>query len=174
MAAIKKTRVKAAALIAAPQSRDECARWIAALGHQQRDLARLQAAMNDEIGAVTETYQPGIDTLSGQIKQTLAGIQTWCEAHRDEITEGGKTKSGNLVTGNVQWRQRPPSIAIRGAEAVMDTLDRLGLGRFIRMRREPNKEAMLNEPDVVRGVAGISIVTGVEDFVVTPFEQESA
>ena len=46
----------------------------------------------------------------------------------------------------------------------------MGLARFVRTKQEPNKEAMLNEIDAVRGIAGISIVTGVEDFVITPFE----
>lgn len=52
---------------------------------------------------------------------------------------------------------------------VLDTLLRMGLGRFVRVKNEPNKEAMLNEPEAAR-IAGISIVTGVEDFIVTPFE----
>ncbi len=52
------------------------------------------------------------------------------------------------------------------------TLSRMGLDRFVRLKREPNKEAMLAEPDAVRGIAGVSIVTGVEDFIVTPFEVE--
>jgi len=42
-----------------------------------------------------------------------------------------------------------------------------------RLKNEPNKEAMLNEPDAVRGIAGITIVTGVEDFIVTPFEAQA-
>ena len=70
----------------------------------------------------------------------------------------------------MNWRMRPPSVSIRGAEAVLETLARMGLTRFIRTKQEPNKEAMLNEPDAVRGIAGITIVTGVEDFVITPFE----
>ena len=41
------------------------------------------------------------------------------------------------------------------------------------MKNEPNKEAMLNEPDAVRGIAGISIVSGVEDFIVVPFEAQA-
>ena len=71
------------------------------------------------------------------------------------------------------WRQRPPSVSIRGVDAVMDTLLRMGLGRFVRVKNEPNKEAMLNEPDAVRGIAGISIVTGQEDFTVVPFEAKA-
>lgn len=45
----------------------------------------------------------------------------------------------------------------------------MGLERFVRSKDEPNKEAMLNEPEAVRGIAGISIVTGVEDFAIAPF-----
>ena len=48
---------------------------------------------------------------------------------------------------------------------------RLGLDRFIRTKQEINKEALLNEPEVAKGIAGITIKTGVEDFVIKPFEQ---
>jgi phage host-nuclease inhibitor protein Gam len=74
------------------------------------------------------------------------------------------------ITQNFQ--PRPPSVSIRGQEAVIDLIKRLGLTRFIRTKEEVNKEAVLNEPDEVRGVAGLTVVTGVEDFVITPFEQE--
>lgn len=30
-----------------------------------------------------------------------------------------------------------------------------------------------HEPEAVRGIAGITIVTGVEDFIVTPFEAKA-
>ena len=156
-----------------PQTRDECAAWIKALGDDHRELARIEAGMNDQIGAITEAFQPRIDEAKRRIHAKTTGIQTWCEANKDALTESGKTKTANLITGLVRWRQRPPSVSIRGVEAVLETLKRLGLGRFIRTKEEPNKEAMLNEPGLVRGVAGISIVTGVEDFVVEPFEHEA-
>lgn len=172
--AVRKTRIKAPALAELPpQTREDCAVWIKALGDTQRELARVETEMNDAIGEITQTYQPKIDELKANIAAKQTGIQTWAEAHREELTEGGKTKTANLVTGLVQWRQRPPSVTIRGVDAVLETLERLGLSRFIRTKREPNKEAMLNEPEAVKGVAGISIVQGVEDFIVTPFEQEA-
>jgi phage host-nuclease inhibitor protein Gam len=115
-----------------------------------------------------------LDALSEQIKTLQAGVQAYCEAHRDELTDGGRVKTANFVTGEVQWRQRPPSVSVRGSDSVIDTLKRLGLGKFVRTKEEVNKEAILNEPEEVRGVAGLNIVTGVEDFVITPFEQEAA
>ena len=74
----------------------------------------------------------------------------------------------------MQWRQRPPSVAVRGADAVIAALKKLGLSRFVRTKEEVNKEAILNDAEAVRGVGGISINSGVEDFVITPFEAEVA
>lgn len=164
-------RIKAAAQASVPQSKEEVARDIKALGDVQRELARATAAMNDQIGAITAQYTGTIEALIARVKTLQKGVQTWCAANREALTNNGKTKTANLVTGEIQWRQRPPSCSVRDVESVLKTLRRLKLRRFIRIKAEVNKEAILNEPDAVRGVAGISIVTGIEDFVITPFEQ---
>lgn len=168
------TKLKTKAQAYAPQTQTDCAADVRKLGDLQRALTRMQADMNDAIASITQQYEPNVEQLKAQIETLQQGVQTWCEAHRDELTNGGKVKSANLVTGEVQWRQRPPSCSVRGAEAVIDLLKRLGLQRFVRSKDEVNKEAILNEPDAVRGVPGINIVTGIEDFVITPFEQEVA
>ena len=164
------TKIKSKAQVYAPQTTNDCASDIKKLGDLQRQFARQQADMNDELAAITKRYQPKFEGLTERIDVLQKGVQTYCEAHRHELTNEGKVKTANFVTGEVNWRQRPPSVSIRGAEAVLETLARMGLTRFIRTKQEPNKEAMLNEADAVRGIAGISIVTGVEDFVITPFE----
>lgn len=169
-----KTKIKAAAKVYTAQTKGDCAAAIRQLGDLQRDIARATAEMNDAIAQITAAAQPRLEALQEQAATLQQGIQTWCEANRHELTDGGKVKTANLVTGEVNWRTRPPSCVIRGADAVIDTLKRLGLGQFVRTKEEVNKEAILNEPDKARGVAGITIVTGVEDFVITPFEQEAA
>lgn len=170
--ATAKTRIKAKAQVYVPQSKDEVAAYIRNIGDAQRKLLRESAEMNDAIANVTARYQPFLEKLSAQITTLQEGVQGYCEAHRNELTNDGKVKTANLITGEVQWRQRPPSVSVRGAESVIEALKRLGLGKFVRTKEEINKEAILNEPDDVKGVAGISVVTGVEDFVITPFEQE--
>lgn len=167
-----KTRIKTRAQIDVPQTNTEAAADIRKLGDLQRRLGRAQAEMNDAIAHITQTYQGPIEALTEQITGLQKGVQAYCEAHREDLTHGGKVKTANLVTGEVQWRQRPPSCRITGAESVIETLRRLGLSEFVREKLEINKEAILNEPEKVKGVAGISIVTGVEDFVITPFVQE--
>lgn len=168
-----KNRLKAKAQANVPQNKGEAAADIRQIGDLQRKLARSQAEMNDAIAHITAKYQPTLEAIGDQIKQLQEGVQAYCEANRDELT-GGKTKTANLITGEVQWRQRPPSVSVRGAEAVIEALKRLGLGKFVRTKEEINKESILNEPEAVKGVAGITVVTGVEDFVITPFEQEVA
>ncbi|MDD5297625.1 MAG: host-nuclease inhibitor Gam family protein [Rhodocyclaceae bacterium] len=167
------TRAKAAAVaVQVPQTREDCAAMIRALGDAQRVLQRRVGAMNDAIAEITDQAAPEIEAQKKAVESLVQGIQTYAEANRAALTEGNKVKFANLVTGEVSWRQRPPSCAVRGAEAVVETLKRLGLGRFVRTKEEVNKEAILNEPAAVAGVAGLTIVSGVEDFIVTPFEQE--
>lgn len=166
------TRIKTKTLAVVPQSKNDCAELIRTLGDLQREQLRQKAAMNDAIADITQRYQPGLSDLQARIEALQTGVQAWCEAHRVELCgENDKMgKTARLVTGEVSWRMRPPSVSIRGAESVIETLQRMGLDRFVRIKQEPNKEAMLNEPDALRGIAGISIVTGQEDFIIVPFE----
>ncbi|HMS05363.1 MAG TPA: host-nuclease inhibitor Gam family protein [Burkholderiaceae bacterium] len=163
------TRVKSKTLPAVPQSKDDCAAQIKTLGDVQRDFERQRAAMNDAIAAITAEHQPRLEALTTRLEALQTGIQAWCEAHREELCAKG-LKTAQFVTGEVAWRIRPPSVKVRGEEAVIETLKRLGLARFVRTAEAVNKEAILNELDAARGVAGITIVTGVEDFAITPFE----
>lgn len=166
-------RIRSAAAAYVPQSRDAVVCDIRRIGDLQREVARLETEMNDAIAEITEKYASQIAPLKTSIETLSKGVQGWCEANRDELTNGGKVKSANLVTGDVQWRQRPPSVSIRGVDAVMETLERLGLQRFIRTKQEINKEAILLEPKAVAGVAGITVKSGIEDFSIIPFEQEA-
>ena len=167
------SKLKTPAALYAPQTQDDCAADIKKLGDLQREQARECTVMNDSIAAVTAQHQPTLDGYKARIETLQRGVQTYCEANRDALTSGGRTKTANLITGEVQWRQRPPSVSARGLDSILDTLKRLALTRFIRVKEELNKDALLNEPDAARGIAGLSIVTGVEDFVITPFEAKT-
>lgn len=167
-------RMKSKASVYVPQSREEVANDIRVIGDLQRESTRLMTHLNDEIARITAVAQPSIDDIKTRVDVLQEGVRTWCEANRATLTHDGKVKTANLLTGEVQWRQRPPSVGVRGAETVLETLKRMALERFVRTKEEINKEAILNEPDAVRGIAGITINTGVEDFVITPFEQEAS
>lgn len=164
-------RFKSKATAYAPQSKADCQADIKTLGDLQREVLRATADLNDQIAKLTEAATPRLEALRARIETLQKGIQTYCEANRAELCGSGKT--ANLITGEVNWRMRPPSITIRGAESVVNTLKALGLSRFVRTKEEPNKEAMLNERDVVNAIAGITVNSGIEDFVITPFEAQA-
>ncbi len=69
----------------------------------------------------------------------------------------------------MQWRNRPPSVNIRGADAVMDFLKRLGLQRFIRVKEEINKDAILNEKGCCEKYPRHYHKSDIEDFSIIPF-----
>ncbi|EEX6294434.1 host-nuclease inhibitor protein Gam, partial [Escherichia coli] len=72
------------------------------------------------------------------------------------------------------WRLGNPSCSVsRDVEGVIEMLRRMGLERFIRTKEEVNKQAVLAEPDAVKGVAGIKVNKGAESFHVEPFEQDA-
>jgi phage host-nuclease inhibitor protein Gam len=162
-------KAKKPAVLHACQTREETMDAIKALGDAQRELARVETSINDEIAEITQREKGRIDALKERIDALTTGIHWWCEANRLALCAGGG-KTANLITGEVSWRQRPPSVTVRAVDKVIDTLQRLGLGRFIRSKAEVNKEAILADPKSVAGVPGINVVQGVEDFAVTPFE----
>ena len=164
------TRIKAPSTVQVPQSKADVANDIKAIGDLQRQLGRIEATINDQIAQITAQAAPQVDAMREQLQALQSGVQTWCEAHRVEIC--GKGKSANLVTGEVNWRQRPPRVNVSKEEEVIQRLRGLGLTHFIREKEEINKEAILAEPSGVAGIKGLKVVTGVEDFVITPFEIE--
>jgi len=170
--AMKPSRKKMPAIaVSIPQNPIQVTDYIRQIGQLQRDTQRVQAAMNDELAAVRERYETEAQPLIQRADALTEGLHTWCEANRDKLTQGGKVKTAAFPSGEVSWRIRPPSVRVTGADAVLDALRKFGLNRFVRTKDEVNKEAILNEPEAVAHVPGISISQG-EDFIVTPFEVE--
>lgn len=168
--ATKRKRIKAKAIVDAPQSRENVIADIAQIGICQRERQRIEATMNDELAKVREEFETQALALAADITRLSAGVQAWCEANRYEITQNNKTKTVSFQTGEVKWRTRPPSVSVRGAEAVIEALKNLKLDQFIRTKDEINKEAILADQVAASGVRGIKINKDLEDFVIEPFE----
>ena len=169
----KAPKLKAVAQNYVPQSRNEVADHIDLIGSAQRELTRIELDIDDVVSKLRLDKQPRIEELTTTIQTLSKGVQTWCEANRDSITDGGKVKSANLTTGEVNWRQRPPSVKTRASAQLFEKLKRMGFSFFIRSKEELDKDAVLAKPETA-AAAGIEITTGVEDFVITPFEQQLA
>ncbi len=160
-----------AVAVQVPQNKDEVIEAIAAIGRHQRERQRLQAAMNDDLARVRQAWESQAAPHGERIRALTCGVHLWCEAHRATLTQDGKVKYAKLASGEIKWRMTPPKVVIRAAENVLEYLTHAGLGRFIRMKEEVNKEAVLAEPEVVQHIKGITI-TQKEEFIILPFETE--
>lgn len=167
----KNSRLKAAAASYTPQSKEQVSVDIKKIGDIQRELTRIETDANDQIAVIMNQNTPKIEALRAELDVLQKGVQTWCEANRSSITKGD-SKTANLITGEVAWRKKPDSVNLKGVEIVIETLKKLKLNRFIRRKEEVNKDAILADKEAVKGITGISIVSGKETFSITPFEQE--
>lgn len=165
-----------AANLPVPQSLRQAQQSITRIGQLQRDLTRMEAAMNDVIAAAKAKYEEKAAPLQGDLKDITEGLRVWADAHRDELTDGGKTKTADLGVGKIAWRLRPPSVrAPKAAEKLAELIGWLrkkGLSRFIRVSEEIDREAMLREPALVAAAPGVSIASAGEDFIVEPVAAE--
>lgn len=173
MAKAKGTKLKTAAVAhRVPQTRDEVVNMIAEIGSHQRDRQRLKADMDDEITIIRERYDKLLNPHNEAIQQLTDGVHTWSEANRDSLTNGGKVKTANLMTGEIKWRLRPMSCKTIRIKEAIEEIKQKGVAKlFLRTKEEINKEAILASPDKVKGFAWITLEQG-EDFVIVPFETE--
>ncbi len=164
------TRIKTAA-VSVPRTREEAEALLGAIGRAQREVTRIEADLNDRVSTLKAEAGALATPFNEAIEADFKALHAYAEAHREELCPS-RIKTAKLATGELTWRIRPPSVRITGGDKVIDALLRLGLGRFIRTKNEVNKDAILEEPDAVKSVKGISVTTGVEDFVAKPYETE--
>lgn len=168
----KKKALKAAALdVPVPRDRDEANLYIALIGEAQHERARIEADMNDHLAKVKADAEAKAKPLAEQIAARMRGLQTWCEANREQLT-GGKTKTVKMAAGEISWRNRPPKVNLRNIEKALEWLKASKLLRFIRTKEEIDKDGILKEPGAVRESPYISVGSAGEEFTVKPFETE--
>lgn len=169
----RRTTKTTGANIVVPQSREEAAAALARIGVLDRRITRAQATLNDKITSLKEAAEAAAIPLQDEIADLTEGLKIWAEANRKALTGGDRTKTVNIGTGELRWRIQPPRVTLRGSiEVIVDACRTLGLGRFVRVKEEVNREAMLAEPEIARSIPGVSIGTEGEAFIAEPFEVE--
>lgn len=110
-----KAKTKAAGTnLPVPQSDAEAEQLIARLGALQRDHAAAAAAHDDKVAALEEAFGLTVkvfEEVQGVIVDALA---IWATAHRERLTQGGRTKTVQLPTGTILWREGRYAVKHRG------------------------------------------------------------
>lgn len=155
-----------------PQDDTEARAAIREIGDLSREITRMEAEMNDRVAAIKQQFGDTAEPLKDLMDAKIEGVRVFAEANRDRLTKGGKVKFHKFTTGMISWRLRQAKVTIRGKDDVLEALKSLGLTRFIRVKEEPNKEAMLEDREAAASVAGITIGSDGEDFIVEPSETD--
>lgn len=153
-----------------PTNRQDLVDKIAELGRQERMRAKIEVEMNNQITRIKQRYEEEVEPANQAIKMLTSGINAYCEVHRDELTDGGKTKTVNLPSGTISWRKCPPSCKLTKPEDIIALLKKKGLNRFIRIKEEIGKDLILSEQAAVVGIKGIVIMKEKEELAIEPFE----
>ncbi|SIQ24495.1 Mu-like prophage host-nuclease inhibitor protein Gam [Rhizobium sp. RU35A] len=161
---------KTKAMSRVPQSREDAVWAVGRIGTLRREIAHHKAIADEAVKAAGEALEKATADLMAELTDHERGLQTWCEANRLALTVDGKVKYHDFGTGRINWRLRPPKVSVRGLEAVIEGCKKLGLTQFLRTKEELNKEAMLADPDKARTIAGVTITSEGEDFVIEPIE----
>ncbi len=174
---MKAATKKKAPAIAVPQTDAEADALLKQYGEVFSELGHWQANLNHALADVKASYEEGSKPLQERLNVLFEQLQAWGAAHRKRLTEDGKSKTVLLPAGCVGWRQRPPSVRWKKGFKVEDILQAIKdarLPRFIRVKEEPNKERMLEEPQLAASIDGVLIGSAGEEFFVAPFGAELA
>ena len=151
--------------IRVPQNEKEAANFIAEIADAQRAVIGITNKLNEDVDRLKAEAMQEAERWQAHLEDLTVGLFAYAELNRDVLAKGGKTIK--YPTGNLEWRLTPPSISLKKKDAVLVALKTLGLKRFIRVKEDVNKEAMLEEVEVAKQVPGVSVVQH-ENFVVKP------
>jgi phage host-nuclease inhibitor protein Gam len=158
-----------------PQSDAEAMRALAEIGTVGRHIALIEADCSEAVRKLTEEAGSQAAPLRERQVALVDGLKTYCEANRERLTGGNKSKTIVFTTGTVSWRNRPASVKLRGKiDVIIERLKAAALHRFIRTKEEIDKDAMLADAEAAKAVVGVTISSDGEDFFVEPLEAEIA
>jgi phage host-nuclease inhibitor protein Gam len=163
---------RAAETATPPKHRDEAEAYLERIGSIQREIKLNKTALAEAIANVTAEIEASSAKLAEENDRLFRGLQLWAEANRHALTDGGKTKTVRLGNGTIAWRLAPPSVQIKGQEAVLAYLMEKKGEEFLRTKVEINREAMLANAEEASKIPGVTIKSAGESFVIEPVGQK--
>ena len=151
------------------QNRDGLVAALARLGELDRDIQAIETETSEKVARLTAAgatlTQPKADARTALADE----IEAYARAHREALV--GEKASVTLPSGTIAWRKGQPKLIVEAGKAddvLEDLATRADADRFVRTRREMIQKALLDAPDVVEAVEGLSIRKAEETFKATP------
>lgn len=154
-------------VVTVPQNLDEAADFVRRIGQAKREIERLAERLTVKIDRLKAVAVEEAAPREATIVELFDGLFVFAQAHREELSERGRRKTVVLPSGQFGWRMPPSSVHVKGVDQIIARLESLGMDRFLRVKKELNKEAMLAEPQAATAVEGV-VIKQDEEFFVKP------
>lgn len=143
----------------------ECERQI---GDIIRQIRENEVSRDEELVRVAREADEKIMALQRQAFVLGRKLHAYAEKERGALTENGKRKVVALGTaGIVQWYRTPAALSAKNPETIIAYLEEAGLTRFIRTKKELDRETMLKEQEAAVTIPGVTI-TQRDKFFIRP------
>lgn len=169
----KKRKSVTAAMAGVPTDLEAANVLLGEIGTLQRQIDRIDLNLSEAVAALKKTAGDEAKPLADQLKAKVAALCAYATTNRETIIPAGR-KSVSLSQGVMGFRLGNPTVKVAKGqdEAVIATLERLGLTGLLRHVVELDREAILRDPATIAGLAGIG-VEQVETFYVKPLDVSS-
>lgn len=125
---------------AGPRSWEEINQRLACLGEVERQIRALRDQFEQKVAVLKQQWLESNEPVASERKKLEKEIERFYWAHRDEVLAGGR-KSVELAFGKMGSRSSC-SLVVDDAAAAEQWLSINGLGRYLRLRTEIDREAL--------------------------------
>lgn len=181
-----------------PQSREAAEAEMRELGNIRIQVADIDNILKTDSQKLIQTAKDLAAPLLDKAAELEEGLMAYAAAHRDELTDGNKSKRGKMLSGHFDWRKLPDKVALSGVDAIIERIKvavvaakvsgmidmenddeeeaqksadkALKLDGFLRVKTSINKDAMLASPDLAKTIDGVVIKSPGERLEIEIYE----
>ena len=146
---------------------DDADKTLQRLCEIESQLEIIDNKADEEIAQIKERTATEGKLLREQKKANIAALEAYAAYNREELFK--ERKSLERPFGTFGYRKAPDSIHVTKETA--DLLRQQGLKQYLRVKAEPDKEAMLSLPDDTLALVGASRRSKEDFFIETKREQ---
>lgn len=169
---MKTQRIKASSL----RTRAEFDTSIDQLARLTVELRAATAERDEKLQLVRAKYDAPCADLTAQIDALALAVEKYAEEHREELLPG-KAKSAETALAVFGFRLGQPTLKTLNKawtwDRVLEELGARGLSRFIRTKKEPDKDAIKQHLPAEQLAAVGCRIDQAETFFVEPKEQHA-
>lgn len=140
-------------------------RYLTAIKTNAQKIAKHTAKRDDELAKVNAKYAERIDPLQELNDSLKKAVETWCNANKDSLLTTD-SKTVQLGIAEISWRLGKPSVVADVTPELFAKLERFGLDRFVRVKKELDKTAILKEPTAIDDIEGVAIVPAKDELII--------